>query len=75
MGLHTADPVTGEFSLGASGFFYRNGEFEHAVRGVTVAGRLSDLLTGVAMIGDDLTWFGSTGAPSLLVTGLTVAGA
>ena len=74
MGLHMADPITGEFSLGGSGYLYENGRFASAVRGVTIAGSVESLLNGVAAVGNDLTWYGAMGAPSLLVTGLTVAG-
>lgn len=74
MGLHMADPITGEFSLGASGYLFEGGKFSHAVRGVTLAGSIGGLLSGIAGVATDLTWYGSIGAPSLLVTGLTVAG-
>lgn len=74
MGLHMADPITGEFSLGGSGYLYEKGKFAAAVRGVTIAGTVGGMVGGVTAIGPDLTWYGSIGSPSLLVTGLTVAG-
>lgn len=74
MGLHMADPITGEFSLGASGLLYEHGKFKQAVRGVTVAGRLLDVLTSVRGIGHNLVWYGDRGAPPFLVSKLTVAG-
>jgi PmbA protein len=75
MGLHMVDPVTGEFSLGASGSLYENGAFSHAVRGVTLAGTFSELLKKVIGVGIDLTWYGSRGTPSLLISSLSVGGA
>lgn len=74
MGLHMADPMTGEFSLGASGFLYEKGSFQRAVRGVTIAGQLKDFFKKITAVGDDLTWYGSFGAPSFLVEALAVAG-
>ncbi|MBW1659020.1 MAG: TldD/PmbA family protein [Deltaproteobacteria bacterium] len=74
MGLHTANPITGEFSLGASGQWIENGELTHPVRGVAVSGNLFDLLKHVEVVGNDLKWFGTIGTPSLLVGSLTVAG-
>ena len=74
MGLHMADPITGEFSLGASGFFYDHGQHERPVRGVTISGTISDLLSRVKGVGNDLRWYGDRGAPHLWVAPLTVAG-
>ncbi|MCK5218494.1 TldD/PmbA family protein, partial [bacterium] len=43
MGLHTLDAVTGEFSLGASGWVIEDGTLGRPVRGVTIAGRMEAL--------------------------------
>jgi len=74
MGLHTADSVTGEFSLGVSGALYRDGRRAHGVRGVTVAGNFLELLASAEAVGDDLYFYGSVGAPSVLVKNITVGG-
>jgi len=74
MGLHMADPMTGEFSLGASGFFYENGKLVHPVRGVTIAGQLNQLFQKITSVGSDLRWYGHLGCPSLLISDLTIAG-
>jgi PmbA protein len=74
MGFHMANPVTGEFSLGASGFFYERGQFVHAVRGVTIAGRVGEVIKNTIGVGSNLKWYGNFGSPSLLVSSLTVAG-
>ncbi len=74
MGLHMADPITGEFSLGASGELYENGKFSRPVRGVTIASNIAAMLEGVSAVADDLTWYGSTGAPSFLLPQITIAG-
>ena len=63
-----------EFSLGASGYLYEKGSFKHPVRGVIIAGLLQDMLKKIVAVGDDLTWYTSTGAPSFLVSEMMIAG-
>jgi PmbA protein len=74
MGLHTADPVSGDFSLGASGVLYRNGKKVQAVRGVTVAGNFLEIIRNISAVGKDLTFYGSVGSPSVLVENITIGG-
>jgi PmbA protein len=74
MGMHTANPISGDFSVGAAGLLIENGEVTHPVRGITIAGNLQDLLQDVDGVGDDLRFFGSRGAPTLRVKALSVAG-
>ncbi len=74
MGLHMAEPVTGEFSLGAAGFLYKGGKFSHAVRGMTMAGTVGGLLKNVAAVGNEVHWTSSLGAPYMLVNGITLSG-
>lgn len=65
--------LTGDYSRGASGFWVEGGEIVHPVEGITIAGRLQDMLTGIQAIGDDIDRRGSIHAPSLLLSPLTVA--
>lgn len=74
MGVHTADPVSGDFSFGASGMRIENGKPARPVRGVTIAGNLIDLLQNVDLVGNDFRFFGAYGAPSLRVSNLMVSG-
>ncbi|NLJ86732.1 MAG: TldD/PmbA family protein, partial [Firmicutes bacterium] len=74
MGMHTANPISGEFSVGASGLLIENGRVVRPVRGVAIAGNLIDFLQRVVAVGNDLRFFGSVGSPSLLVEGITVSG-
>ena len=74
MGVHTANPISGDFSFGASGLLIENGEITRPVRGVTVAGNIQDLLQHIEAVGDDRRFFGSCGAPSVLVSELMVSG-
>jgi len=74
MGLHTSDPVSGDFSLGISGILYERGKKVHALRGVTVAGNIRDLWNKVVGVGNDIKFYGNVGSPSLLVEEIAVGG-
>ncbi|MFN7065845.1 MAG: TldD/PmbA family protein [Aquificaceae bacterium] len=74
MGLHTADPVSGDFSLGASGIIYRKGRKDMSVRGVIIGGNIRDLWNSIAEVGKDLKFYGNIGSPSLYIERLTVGG-
>ncbi|HZD73884.1 MAG TPA: TldD/PmbA family protein [Actinomycetota bacterium] len=76
-GVHSgANPITGDFSVGVSGLWFRNGELAEPVREATVAAHLLDILEGIVAVGSDLRWTtGSVGGSSLLIGQMTVAGA
>ncbi len=71
---HGANVVTGEYSRGANGLWIENGELAGPVQEVTVAGNLMDMLNGIDAIGNDLTFRGSVGAPTIRFGELTVSG-
>lgn len=73
LGMHTADPVTGEFSVGISGIAIENGRLTHGVRGAMLSGSVLELLAGIDAVADDLTFYGSLAAPTFRVAGMTVA--
>ncbi len=74
MGMHTANPVSGDFSLGASGIVIEQGELTYPVRGLLIAGNMTELLQDIDALGNELRFFGSRAAPSLRVAALSVAG-
>ncbi|HEO72703.1 MAG TPA: TldD/PmbA family protein [Candidatus Hydrogenedentes bacterium] len=74
MGVHLADPVSGDFSFGASGLMIEAGRPGRPVRGVTVAGNIKTWLQNIVAVGDDLRFFGAYGGPSLLISQLMVSG-
>lgn len=73
LGAHTANTLTGDFSLGASGILIENGKLTHPVRGITIAGNLKELLLNIDMIADDLTFFGAEGAPTIRIKNVPVS--
>lgn len=78
-GVHSgANPISGEFSVGATGLRVEEGSLAEPLREITIASTLLDMLRNVVAVGSDLRFFpggGATGAPTLLVSEMTVAGA
>jgi len=73
MGMHMADPISGEFSVGVSGLAVANGRLIHPVKKAMISGNLLDLLARVDAVGGDLTFYGGLGAPTFRVAALNVA--
>ncbi|NVL89509.1 MAG: TldD/PmbA family protein [Desulfobacterales bacterium] len=74
IGLHTADPISGDFSVGAAGLWIKGGEILHPVKGIAISGNLIDLFGNVDGAGTDLKFYGQFGAPSLRISALNIAG-
>jgi len=74
MGLHTVDPISGDFSLGCSGDWIDRGQKVHPVKSIAIAGNLFELFRRVIGVGEDLRFFGAVGAPSLLINELLISG-
>lgn len=74
MGIHTVDPISGDFSLGCSGDWIEKGKKVHPVKSIAIAGNLFELFKNVIGVGEDFRFFGGVGAPSLLVSGLKISG-
>lgn len=74
MGMHTANSITGDFSLGAAGILIECGKLTYPVRGITIAGNLLDLLREVDGVGSDWRFYGSKAAPSLRCRSINIAG-
>jgi PmbA protein len=73
MGAHTANPITGDFSLGAVGYICKNGE-KRPFQGVIFSGNVFELLKNVKETGNDLRFYGVSGSPSLFIEGLKISG-
>ena len=75
LNLHTIDPISGEFSLGATGEYLERGERAYAVQGITIAGNLTSLLASIIGIADDLIFGGSgVGSPTFVISELSIGG-
>jgi PmbA protein len=77
-GLHSGvNPVTGIFSVGASGRTIRGGELAEPIREFTIAGELVAMLGAVREAGAEARWVpfgGSVKTPPLLVAELAISG-
>ena len=80
-GMHAgANPITGDFSLAASGFCITDGKKGKPVKSITVSGNFFTLLKEIASVGEDLKFnpfaLGSSrcGSPSVLLKEMTIAG-
>lgn len=70
----TINPTTGDYSRGASGFWVENGEITGPVNECTIAGNLREMLRRIIPANDARTHL-SRVVPSLLIEGMTLAGA
>jgi len=76
-GLHSgANPISGDFSFGASGFLCRDGQRVQPVRGITVAGNFYKMLNKIQCIGDQAhwNWQRSSLMPSVRFADLAISG-
>lgn len=77
-GLHSGvNPVTGVFSVGASGQIIRDGRLAEPVREFTIAGELVAMLGAVSAAGAEARWVpfgGSVSAPPLLIAEMAISG-
>ncbi|MDO9508287.1 MAG: TldD/PmbA family protein [Thermovirgaceae bacterium] len=75
MGVHTIDPVSGDFSLGIKGALIENGGAAvRPVAGMTVAGNLLGLLGNISEVGKGLRFFGDIGGCPVVVKDVSMAG-
>ena len=68
------NPVTGDYSRGASGFIIEDGEIAAPVAEITIAGNLLDMFRMLSAA-DDLEHRRAVNVPTLRIEGMTVAGA
>jgi PmbA protein len=74
-GVHSgANPISGEFSVGATGLRIDGGALGEPLREMTIASTLPEMLAGISGVGDDLRFFSSVGTPSVLIGEMTLAG-
>jgi PmbA protein len=67
MGIHTANPVSGEFSIGVSGLWIEGGVAKQPIKEAVISGNILDFFRRIEAAGDDFRYYGNVGAPSLLI--------
>lgn len=75
-GLHSGlNPVSGDFSLSAEGFLYRDGEKIHPVTQITVAGNFFQLLKNIKALSDQIEFsMSGIGSPAVHAGDLSISG-
>jgi PmbA protein len=73
MGVHTANPVSGDFSLGVTGLWIEGGEVRFPVKEAVISGNILEFFNKVAAVGDDLIFYGNMGAPSIIISDVDIS--
>lgn len=68
------NPVTGDYSRGASGYWVENGVIAYPVQEITIAGNLKDMLMGIVAVGADAYNYGAKTVGSVLIDRMKLAG-
>ncbi len=74
MGLHTVNPVTGDFSVGAKGALIENGQITKPVSGIAISGNMIEFLKQVDDVASNFEFIGSMGVSSVILRSVTIAG-
>jgi len=70
---HGSNIVTGDYSVGATGFLVENGEFKYPINEITIAGNFKDMFQNLNLA-NDLEFEYSINSPTMLIEGMVVAG-
>ena len=70
---HGSNIVTGDYSVGATGFLVENGEFKYPINEITIAGNFRDMFQNITLA-NDLEFEYSTNSPTMMIEGMVVAG-
>jgi PmbA protein len=68
------NPVTGDFSRGAAGFWIEDGKLTFPVSEITISANFNDLLQRIDAVGNELEWVSSVACPMIRVSKMTIAG-
>ena len=70
---HGSNVITGDYSVGATGFLVENGEFKYPINEITIAGNFKDMFKNITLA-NDLEFEYSTNSPTMMIEGMIVAG-
>ena len=68
------NPVTGDYSRGAAGFWVEDGQIAYPVEEITIAGNLKQMFRDIVALGNDIERRGSRHIGSMLISRMTIAG-
>jgi len=70
---HGSNIVTGDYSVGATGFLIENGEFKYPINEITIAGNFKNMFQNITLA-NDLEFKYATNSPTMMIEGMVVAG-
>ena len=70
---HGSNIVTGDYSVGATGFLVEQGEFKYPINEITIAGNFKDMFKNITLA-NDLEFKYATNSPTMMIDGMVVAG-
>jgi PmbA protein len=73
IGVHTANTISGEFSIGVTGLWIEKGEVQYPVKEAVISGNILEFFDKVEAIGDDLIFYGNLGAPSIIISDIDIS--
>jgi PmbA protein len=68
------NPVTGDYSRGAAGYWVEGGEIRFPVEEITIAGNLKDMYKAIVAVGNDVLTRSGRSSGSILIERMTIAG-
>lgn len=74
IGLHTADSISGDYSVGIQGLKVKNGEVDHPLRSMVLTGNLHENFEQIVEVGSDFRFSGNMGSASILIEEGLVSG-
>ncbi len=70
---HGSNLVTGDYSVGATGFLIEKGEFKYPINEITIAGNFNEMFKNITLA-NDLEFEYTANSPTMMVEGMIVAG-
>jgi PmbA protein len=68
------NPVTGDYSRGASGFWVEQGVIQYPVQEITIAGNLKEMFQQILAVGNDIDYRSNIRTGSILIEEMAIAG-
>ncbi|MBA4371267.1 MAG: TldD/PmbA family protein [Thermodesulfovibrio sp.] len=73
MGIHTANPVSGDYSVGVTGLWIENGVPVYPVKEAVISGNILELFSSIDAVADDLKFYGGIGCASLVIREMNIS--
>jgi PmbA protein len=70
---HGSNIITGDYSVGATGFLVEKGEIKYPINEITIAGNFKDMFRNITLA-NDLEFEYSANSPTMMIEGMVVAG-